>query len=100
LEKQTGLYEAAKQARKEVLPGVARQFEKLGQFKDPTLLAAGAITAGAVGLAAKKVFQKAAEKRIQKEDPIEYLRYKHGSFKAAAEATGKPEAMSWQQLVS
>ena len=40
------------------------------------------------------------EKRIQKEDPIEYLRYKHGSFKAAAEATGKPEAMSWQQLVS
>ena len=100
LEKQTGLYEAAKQARKEVLPGVARQFEKLGQFKDPALLAAGAITAGAVGLAAKKVFQKAAEKRIQKEDPIEYLRYKHGSFKAAAEATGKPEAMSWQQLVS
>lgn len=100
LKKQTELYEAAKQARKEVIPAVAQQFEKLGQFKDPALLAAGAITAGAVGLAAKKVFQKATEKRIQKEDPIEYLRYKHGSFKAAAEATGKPEATSWQQLVS
>lgn len=82
------------------VPLGARVAETLGRYTDPALLAAGAITAGAVGLAAKKVFQKATEKRIQKEDPIEYLRYKHGSFKAAAEATGKPEAMSWQQLVS
>lgn len=71
----------------------------LGRYYDPALLAAGAITAAAVGSAVKKVFQKAAEKRIQKEDPIEYLKYKHGSFKAAAEAAGKPEATSWQQLV-
>lgn len=100
LEKQTGLYEAAKQARREALPAIAQQFERLGPLKDPTLLAAGAITAGAVGLAAKKLFQKATEKRIQKEDPIEYLKYKHGSFQAAAEAVGKPQATSWQQLVS
>jgi hypothetical protein len=82
------------------VPLGARVAETLGRYTDPALLAAGAITAGAVGLAAKKVFQKAAEKRIQKEDPIEYLKYKHGSFQEAAQAVGKPQATSWQQLVS
>ena len=81
------------------IPLGARVADTLGRYTDPALLAAGAITAAAVGSAAKKVFQKATEKRIQKEDPIEYLKYKHGSFKAAAEAAGKPEATSWQQLV-
>jgi hypothetical protein len=72
--------------------------EKLGKHTDTALLAAGAATATAVGMAAKKVFEKAAERRVKKEDPIEYLRYKHGSFQEAAEALGQPNAQSWQQL--
>lgn len=76
-----------------------RVAEKLGGYTDPALLAVGAATTAAVGLAAKKVFQKAAERRIKKEDPIEYLKHKHGSFQAAAEALGQPGAQNWQQLV-
>jgi hypothetical protein len=76
-----------------------RVAETLGRHTDPALLAAGAITTAAVGLAAKKVFQKAAEQRVKKEDPIEYLKYKHGSLQSAAEALGQPGAQSWQQLV-
>lgn len=72
--------------------------EKLGKHTDVALLAAGATTAAAVGLAAKKVFAKAAERRVKKEDPIEYLKHKHGSFQQAAEALGQPGAQSWQQL--
>lgn len=57
-------------------------------------------TAAAVGTAyvAKKLFQKAAERRIKKEDPIEYLKHKHGSFQEAATALGQPGAQNWQQL--
>jgi hypothetical protein len=73
--------------------------EKLGQYTDPALLAAGAITAAAVGTATKKVFQKAAEQRIKKENPVEYLKHKHGSLPEAAQALGQPGAQSWQQLV-
>jgi hypothetical protein len=73
--------------------------ERLGQYTDPALLAAGAITAAAVGTATKKVFQKATERRIKKENPVEYLKYKHGSLQEAAQALNQPGAQSWQQLV-
>ena len=58
-------------------------------------------TAAAVGTAyaAKKLFEKAAERRIKKEDPIEYLKHKHGSLQGAAQALNQPGATSWQQLV-
>ena len=73
--------------------------ESLGSYKDPALLAAGAVTAAAVGHAAKKLFQHAAEKRIKKENPVEYLKHKHGSLEQAGSALGVPQAHSWQQLV-
>ena len=72
--------------------------EKLGKHTDTALLAAGAATAAAVGIATKKAFQKAAERRVKKEDPIEYLKHKHGSFQEAAQALGQPNAQNWQQL--
>ena len=73
--------------------------EKLGGYAEPAILAAGAVTAAAVGHAAKKLFQKSAERRIKKENPVEYLKHKHGSLEQASTALGQPQAQSWQQLV-
>lgn len=73
--------------------------ESLGSYKDPALLAAGAVTAAAVSHAAKKLFQRAAEKRVKKENPVEYLKHKHGSLEQASTALGVPGAQSWQQLI-
>jgi len=73
--------------------------EKLGGYTEPAILAAGAVTAAAVGHAAKKLFQKSAERRIKKENPVEYLKQKHGSLEQASTALGLPQAQSWQQLV-
>lgn len=73
--------------------------EKLGRYTDPALLAAGLVTAGAVAAGTKKLFEKAAERRIKKESPVEYLKHKHGSLEQASAALGQPQAQSWQQLV-
>lgn len=73
--------------------------EKLGGYTEPAILAAGAVTAAAVGHAAKKLFQKSAERRIKKENPVEYLKQKHGSLEQASTTLGLPQAQSWQQLV-
>jgi hypothetical protein len=73
--------------------------EKLGGYTEPAILAAGAVTAAAVGHAAKKLFQKSTERRIKKENPVEYLKHKHGSLEQASTALGQPQAQSWQQLV-
>jgi len=73
--------------------------EKLGEYTEPAILAAGAVTAAAVGHAAKKLFQKSAERRVKKENPVEYLKHKHGSLEQASTALGQPQAQSWQQLV-
>ena len=58
-------------------------------------------TAAALGTAyvTKKLFQKSAERRLKKENPVEYLKHKHGSLEQAGAALGLPEAQSWQQLV-
>lgn len=58
-------------------------------------------TAAAVGttLIARKLMQKAAERRIKKENPVEYLKHKHGSLEQAKETLEQPEARSWQELV-
>jgi hypothetical protein len=77
----------------------AKIAEKLGGYTEPAILTAGAVTAAAVGHAAKKLFQKSAERRIKKENPVEYLKHKHGSLEQASAALGLPEAQSWQQLV-
>lgn len=88
----------AQSLRAKELTGAAKQFEKLGMLKDPALLAAGAAAALGTAAVTKKLMQKAQERRIKKEDPVEYLKYKHGDFASAAQALGQPEARSWQDL--
>jgi hypothetical protein len=44
------------------------------------------------------VFNKQAENRLKKEQPVEYLKHKYGSFQNASEALGQPQAQSWQEL--
>lgn len=73
--------------------------QKLGRATDPALLGVGATAALAAGYGTKKLFEKAAERRVKKEDPIEYLKYKHGSLQEAAQALSQPGATSWQQLI-
>jgi len=80
-------------------PGVGTKIaEKLGGYTDPVILLAGAATAATVGHVAKKLLQKSAERRLKKENPVEYLKHKHGSLEQAGAALGQPEARSWQQL--
>ena len=63
--------------------------------------------AGAVGVAAalgtgyaiKKTAQKINERRVKKQDPVEYLKYKHGDFASAKEALNQPKAKGYQDLV-
>jgi hypothetical protein len=80
-------------------PGVGTKIaEKLGGYTDPVILLAGAATAATVGHVAKKLLQKSAERRLKKENPVEYLKHKHGSLEQASADLGQPEARSWQQL--
>jgi hypothetical protein len=72
--------------------------EKLGGYTEPAILLAGAATTAAVGHVAKKLFQKSAERKVKKENPVEYLKYKHGSLEQASQALGAPGARNWQQL--
>lgn len=65
--------------------------------------AAGIVAAGlGAGYLAKKasqaVFNKQAESRLKKEQPVEYLKHKYGSFQSASEALGSPSVSSWQEL--
>jgi len=61
-------------------------------------LAAGIGTAVLVGAATKKLFARAQERRVKKENPVEYLKGKHGDLASAAQALGQPQARSWQEL--
>ena len=63
------------------------------------IAAIGLGTAAAVGAATKKVLQKAAENKIKKDNPVEYLKQRHGSLEQASSALGLPQAQSWQQLI-
>lgn len=72
--------------------------EALGRYKNPAIAAAGVATTLAVGYATKKALQKASEQRIKKQNPVEYLKHKHGNLAAASEALGQPTARSWEQL--
>ena len=89
------------------LPKAAQQFQKLENvnvagknfdLREPTLLAGGALAAIGTAAVARKLFQKAEERRIKKQDPVEYLKYKHGDFAKAKEAMKQPEARNWQEL--
>jgi hypothetical protein len=64
------------------------------------VLAAGVGTAALVSHIAKKTLQKAADNRLKKDDPVEYLKHKHGSLEQASAALGQPGINSWQQLAT
>jgi len=98
LENKKQLLTAAEQARNSVLSPVAQQFQKLGGLKEPALIAAGATAAVVAARATKKLFQKAEERRVKKENPVEYLKHKHGSLDQARATLQQPEARSWQDL--
>jgi len=99
-----------KQTRAEwetTLPKAAQQFQKLKDvnirgksfdLREPALLVGGALAAVGTAATARKLFQKAEERRIKKEAPVEYLKYKHGNFEETKEALGKPEASTWKDL--
>ena len=69
-----------KKIRLESLSPAAKQFEKLGAFKEPTILVGGALAAAGTAAVAKKLFQKAEQERIKKEDPLQYKKYKRGDY--------------------
>ena len=98
LEKQEQTVKNLKQNRFENLNPVAQKYQKLGALKEPTIIAGGALAAIGTAAIARKLFQMAEENRIKKEDPVEYLRYKHGDLATAREAMKKPEARNWQEL--
>ena len=58
----------------------AQQFQKLGQYKEPALVVGGLAAAVGTAAVAKKLFQKAEQKRIKKEDPLQYKKYKRGDY--------------------
>lgn len=80
-------------------PNVAQRVgQALGDFRDPALLAAGTVAALGTAAVTKKLMQKAQERKAKKEDPVEYLKYKHKDFASAAEALQQPQVRSWQEL--
>ena len=58
-------------------------------------------TAAALGAAyaVRKTTQALNERRAKKQDPVEYLKYKHGSFANAKTALKQPNARSYQDLI-
>ena len=69
-----------KKIRFESLSPAAKQFEKLGAFKEPAILAGGALAAVGTAAIAKKLFQKAEQERIKKEAPLQNKKYKRGDY--------------------
>ena len=57
------------------LSPAAQKFEKLGIIKNQ-LFVSGTLAAVGTAAVAKKLFQKAEQERIKKEDPLQYKKYK------------------------
>jgi len=62
------------------LSPAAQKFQKLGSLKEPALLLGGTLAAVGTAAVAKKLFQKAEQRRIKKEDPLQYKKYKRGDY--------------------
>ena len=62
------------------LSPAAQKFQKLGSLKEPALLLGGTLAALGTAAVAKKLFQKAEQRRIKKEDPLQYKKYKRGDY--------------------
>ena len=69
------------------------------QYRPALQIAAGAAAALGTAYAVKKTVQKINERRAKKQDPVEYLKYKHGDFASAKEALKQPKAKGYQDLV-
>ena len=66
--------------KKETFSKAAQQFQKLGKYKEPALIVGGLAAAVGTAAVAKKLFQKAEQERIKKEDPLQYKKYKRGDY--------------------
>jgi hypothetical protein len=66
--------------KKEAFSKAAQQFQKLGKYKEPALVVGGLAAAVGTAAVAKKLFQKAEQERIKKEDPLQYKKYKRGDY--------------------
>ena len=55
-------------------------FARRPDLKEPAILLGGTLAAVGTAAVAKKLFQKAQEKRIKKEDPLQYKKYKRGDY--------------------
>jgi len=55
-------------------------FARRPDLKEPAILLGGTVAALGTAAVAKKLFQKAQEKRIKKEDPVQYEKYKRGDY--------------------
>ena len=64
----------------EMLSPAAQKFDKLGSLKEPAILLGGTLAAVGTAAVAKKLFQKAEQERIKKEDPLQYKKYKRGDY--------------------
>jgi len=62
------------------LSPAAQKFQKLGSLKEPAILLGGTLAAVGTAAVAKKLFQKAEQERIKKEDPLQYKKYKRGDY--------------------
>jgi len=69
------------------------------QYRPALQIAAGTAAALGTAYAIKKGVQKINERRAKKQDPVEYLKYKHGDFAGAKEALKQPTARGYQDLV-
>ena len=69
------------------------------QYRPYIGAAVGVAAALGTGYAIKKTAQKINERRVKKQDPVEYLKYKHGDFASAKEALKQPKAKGYQDLV-
>ena len=74
------LIDTAKKVRYENISPAAQKFDKLGTLKEPAILLGGTLAAVGTAAVAKKLFQKAEQERIKKEDPLQYKKYKRGDY--------------------
>ena len=75
------MIDTAKKIRyEEMLSPAAQKFDKLGTLKEPAILLGGTLAAVGTAAVAKKLFQKAEQERIKKEDPLQYKKYKRGDY--------------------
>ena len=55
-------------------------FARRPDLKEPAIVLGGTLAALGTAAIAKKLFQKAEQKRIKKEDPLQYKKYKRGDY--------------------